>query len=134
MNTEEQKDKVLEADRESGENIAQGTDPESGENTAREPDPESGTSPDCGSGKGSGNVPDPEEEREPGKKTLEELELENQRLREEHELLLKEYKASLPLKERMYDRVPLTVKQLDVIIGLLLAALAAVIILGLADR
>ena len=68
------------------------------------------------------------------KKTVEELEEENRRLREEHEQLLKEYRASLPLKERMYDRVPLTVRQLDVIIGLLLAALAAVVILGLLDR
>ena len=64
----------------------------------------------------------------------EELELENQRLREEHELLLKEYRASLPLKERMYDRVHLTVGQMDVIIGLLLTALAAVVVLGLLDR
>lgn len=68
------------------------------------------------------------------KKTVEELELENQRLREEHELLLKEYRASLPLKERMYDRVHLTVGQMDVIIGLLLTALAAVVVLGLIDR
>lgn len=82
----------------------------------------------------SGSVSDPEEKQESPQKTLEELELENQRLREEHELLLKEYKASLPLKERMYDRVPLTVRQLDVIIGLLLTALVAVIVLGLVDR
>jgi len=67
-------------------------------------------------------------------KTIEELELENKRLREEHELLLKEYRASLPLKERMYDRVPLTVRQLDVIIGLLLAALVIVIVMGLVNR
>lgn len=71
---------------------------------------------------------------EPGKKTLEELEEENRRLREEHEQLLREYQATLPLKERMYDKVPLTVHQMDVIIGLLLAALAAVVILGLLDR
>ena len=47
-------------------------------------------------------------------KELSELEEENERLRRENELL-KEYRASLPLKERLYDRVPLTVKQLDII-------------------
>jgi len=64
---------------------------------------------------------------------LSELELENQKLREENELL-KEYRASLPLKERIYDRIPLNLKQLDLIIGILMAALIAVIALGLLDR
>lgn len=74
------------------------------------------------------------EEESARQKTIEELELENQRLREEHELLLKEYRASLPLKERMYDRVPLTVRQLDVIIGILLAALVIVVVMGMMNR
>lgn len=64
---------------------------------------------------------------------LKELELENQRLREENERL-KEYRASLPPKERMYDRIPLTVKQMDMIIGGLLLLLTVVIILGLINR
>ena len=65
--------------------------------------------------------------------TLSELEKENQRLRKENELL-KEYRASLPLKERLYDRIPLTVKQLDIIIGVLLGLLGTVVVLGLIDR
>lgn len=69
-----------------------------------------------------------EEERE-----LSELEQENERLRRENELL-KEYRASLPLKERLYDRIPLTVKQLDGIIAILLALLIAIVALGLIDR
>ena len=72
-------------------------------------------------------------EEKPDEKNLSELELENERLRKENELL-KEYQASLPLKERIYDRIPLTVKQLDIIIGLLLAALVGVVALGLLDR
>ena len=69
-----------------------------------------------------------------GAKTMEELERENQRLREEHEQLLKEYRASLPLKERMYDHVPLTVRQLDLIILILLAALVIVVVMGIMNR
>ena len=64
---------------------------------------------------------------------LSELEQENERLRRENELL-KEYKASLPLKERIYDRIPLSVKQLDWIILALLILLAGVVGLGLLDR
>lgn len=64
---------------------------------------------------------------------LSELEKENERLRKENELL-KEYRASLPLKERLYDRIPLTVKQLDWIILILLAVLVGVVALGLLDR
>ena len=64
---------------------------------------------------------------------LSELEQENERLRKENELL-KEYKASLPLKERIYDRIPLSVKQLDWIILALLILLAGVVGLGLLDR
>ena len=64
---------------------------------------------------------------------LKELELENQRLREENERL-KEYRASLPPKERLYDRIPLTVGQMDLIIGGLLILLVAVIVLGLIRR
>ena len=64
---------------------------------------------------------------------MSELEQENERLRKENELL-KEYKASLPLKERIYDRIPLSVKQMDWIILALLGLLAGVVGLGLLDR
>lgn len=73
------------------------------------------------------------EERAKEKTEMSELELENERLRRENELL-KEYRASLPFKERLYDRVPLTVKQLDWIIMALLALLTGVVVLGLLDR
>ena len=73
------------------------------------------------------------EESEKPEKALSELELENERLKKENELL-KEYQASLPLKERLYDRIPLTVKQMDRIIIMLLALLAGVVLLGLMDR
>lgn len=73
------------------------------------------------------------EEKGQEKETLSELKEENERLRQENELL-KEYRASLPLKERLYDHIPMTVKQLDWIIGCLLALLAVVIVLGLLDR
>lgn len=62
-----------------------------------------------------------------------ELELENKRLREENERL-KEYRASLQPKERLYDRVPLTLRQMDFIIGTLLAILAVVVVMGLLNR
>lgn len=73
------------------------------------------------------------QQEDPGETGLSALELENKRLREENERL-KEYRASLPPKERMYDRVPLTVRQMDIIIGCLLAILAVVVVLGLLNR
>ena len=38
------------------------------------------------------------------------------------------------IRERMYDRIPLTVKQMDMVIGGLLAVLAVVVVLGLLNR
>lgn len=72
-------------------------------------------------------------EVELGDEALSELELENKRLREENQRL-KEYRASLPPKERMYDHIPLTLKQMDIIIGGLLALLVVVVVLGLLNR
>ncbi len=74
-----------------------------------------------------------EVQTEEPEKRLSELEQENERLKKENELL-KEYRASLPLKERLYDRIPLTVKQMDWIILALLALLTGVVLLGLLDR
>ena len=61
---------------------------------------------------------------------MSELERENQRLREENQRL-KEYRASLPPKERLYDRIPLTVKQLDMIIAGLIVLFLVVCVLGM---
>lgn len=58
-----------------------------------------------------------------------ELELENQRLKEENQLL-KEYQANMSLKERMYDKVNVSVKQIDIFIGVMLVLLIIVLILG----
>lgn len=66
-------------------------------------------------------------------KKTEDLEQEVIRLREENQRL-KEYRASLSPKERMYDHIPLTTKQMDWIIGGLLTLLVVVIILGLLNR
>lgn len=64
---------------------------------------------------------------------LSELELENQRLREENRRL-KEYRAGLSPKERLYDHVPLTVKQMDWIVGGLLVLLVVVLAIALMNR
>ncbi|WP_432629498.1 hypothetical protein [Brotaphodocola sp.] len=61
---------------------------------------------------------------------MSELERENQRLREENQRL-KEYRASLPPKERLYDRIPLTVKQLDIIIAGLVILFLVVCVMGM---
>lgn len=66
-------------------------------------------------------------------KSLEDLKQENERLKAENQRL-KEYRASLPPKERLYDRVPLSVKQMDIFIGALLVLLVVVVILGLINR
>lgn len=80
-----------------------------------------------------GHGMDVSSEVELGDEGLSELELENKRLREENQRL-KEYRASLPPKERMYDHIPLTVKQMDIIIGGLLVLLVVVVVLGLLNR
>lgn len=66
-------------------------------------------------------------------KEKEELELENERLREENERLrlLEEYRKTLPLKERLYDRIDVSVKTMDIIIAGLLILLAVVMIIAL---
>lgn len=60
-----------------------------------------------------------------------EEELENERLREENERLREEIERvrSLPFKERLYDRVNVSLKTMDIIIiTLILLAIAATIV------
>lgn len=64
-----------------------------------------------------------EDERE-----LSELELENKRLREENERL-----KELNLKERMYEKVHVSVRTMDIFIGVMLVLLIIVLILGMLD-
>ncbi|GEM_PF-7037129 len=71
-----------------------------------------------------------EKEQELKMTEMSELERENQRLREENQRL-KEYRASLPPKERLYDRIPLTVKQLDMIIAGLVILFLVVCVMGM---
>lgn len=71
-----------------------------------------------------------EKEQELKMTEMTELERENQRLREENQRL-KEYRASLPPKERLYDRIPLTVKQLDMIIAGLVILFLVVCVMGM---
>lgn len=67
-----------------------------------------------------------ETENRKGEKSLEQLEEEVRMLKEENERL-----QSLTLKERMYDRVHLSVKTMDRIILCLVLLFVLVIILGM---
>lgn len=67
-----------------------------------------------------------ETENRKGEKSLEQLEEEVRMLKEENERL-----QSLTLKERMYDRVHLSVKTMDRIILCLVLLFILVIILGM---
>lgn len=68
---------------------------------------------------------------------LEAVETENQRLKEENEQLRlaeEERLKSLPTKERLYEKVHVSLRTMNIIVGILFAILAAVLILGLLDR
>ncbi len=58
-------------------------------------------------------------------KTLEELQEENRKLQEENERLNKS------LKERMYDKINVSVRTMDIFIGCMCVLFVAVVILGM---
>lgn len=67
---------------------------------------------------------------------LTEAELERRRLEEENELLRKEleYIKEKNLKERMYDHVHVSVRTMDIFIGIMVVLFFVVIAMGLANR
>lgn len=67
---------------------------------------------------------------------LTEAELERRRLEEENELLRKEleYIKEKNLKERMYDHVHVSVRTMDIFIGIMIVLFFVVIAMGLANR
>lgn len=67
---------------------------------------------------------------------LTEAELERRRLEEENELLRKEleYIKEKNLKERMYDHVHVSVRTMDIFIGVMVVLFFVVIALGLMSR
>lgn len=68
---------------------------------------------------------------------LELLEAENLRLKDENEALRlseEERLKSLGPKERLYEKVHVSLGTMNIIVGILFALLAAVLILGLLDR
>ena len=58
-------------------------------------------------------------------KTLEELEVENRKLKEENERLNKS------IKERMYDKINVSVRTMDIFIGCMCILFVVVVILGI---
>ena len=67
---------------------------------------------------------------------LTEPELERQRLEEENERLRKEleYMKEKNLKERIYDHVNVSVRTMDIFIGIMVALFVVVIVIGLLNR
>lgn len=81
----------------------------------------------------------PDEKEMTAEKTeepLTEAELERRRLEEENELLRKEleYIKEKNLKERMYDHVHVSVRTMDIFIGIMVVLFFVVIAMGLANR
>ena len=62
-------------------------------------------------------------------KTLEELTEENKRLQEENERL-----KNRSIKERMYDKINVSVRTIDIFIGFMCVLFVAVVVMGSADR
>lgn len=65
------------------------------------------------------------------------IEEENKRLKEENErlrLLEEERIKGLAPKERLYDRIPVSLRTMNIIVGVLFAILAAVFVIALLDR
>lgn len=67
---------------------------------------------------------------------LSEAELERCRLEEENERLRKEleYMKEKNLKERIYDHVNVSVRTMDIFIGIMVALFVVVIVIGLLNR
>lgn len=67
---------------------------------------------------------------------LSETELERRRLEEENERLRKEleYMKEKNLKERIYDHVNVSVRTMDIFIGIMVALFVVVIVIGLLNR
>lgn len=67
---------------------------------------------------------------------LSETELERRRLEEENERLRKEleYMKGKNLKERIYDHVNVSVRTMDIFIGIMVALFVVVIVIGLLNR
>lgn len=67
---------------------------------------------------------------------LSETELERRRLEEENERLRKEleYMKEKNLKERIYDHVNVSVRTMDIFIGIMVALFVGVIVIGLLNR
>ena len=77
-----------------------------------------------------------EQENIQEKEVLSETELERQRLEEENERLRKEleYMKEKNLKERIYDHVNVSVRTMDIFIGIMVALFVVVIVIGLLNR
>ena len=67
---------------------------------------------------------------------LTEADLERRRLEEENERLRKEleYMKEKNLKERIYDHVNVSVRTMDIFIGIMVALFVVVIVIGLLNR
>lgn len=69
--------------------------------------------------------------------TPEELEEQNRQLKEENERLKREreeYRKTLPVKERLYDHVNVSLKTMDRIIAVLFILLGVVLVMGILNR
>lgn len=78
-----------------------------------------------------------ETEKDTGAASETELERQNRLLREENERLKKEreeYRKSLPMKERLYDHINVSVKTMDRIIAALFILLGIVLVMGIMAR
>lgn len=79
----------------------------------------------------------PETERKEKPEGMSDLEWENLCLKEENERLRQlkeEYRRTLPPKEQLYDRIPVSLKTMDRIIAGLIVLLIVVFIIGMLKR
>ena len=64
-----------------------------------------------------------------GEKTLEDLAEENRRLQEENERL-----KNRSIKERMYDKINVSVRTIDIFIGCMCVLFVAVVVMGMLNK